>query len=480
VRIAGVVAAIGTALGLMATPAAAAKHDWTRFGFNAIRSNRSTAVAGVSASDLSRLKRQDVVTPGIVDSSPIYLHDIRVAGQRRDVFVASTSYGQAFALDADTGTIVWTYTSPSYASLAGSHQITVASPVADPKRGFVYIATPDGRVRKLSLANGSEVLTGHWPAVVTLSAGNEKLSAALNLFHGHVVATTANYGGPIPAYQGHVALVDRDTGELDQVFNSLCSRKHYLLSPETCKQTASGIWPRSGVVPLPGSGRLLTATSNGDFNGSNDWGDSVLVLSPDATRVLDNWTPANQAAMQHFDVDLGSTAPAVLRAGKHLYGLQGGKDGLIRLLDLADLNGHGHACNCVGHELQRMKGKGGGVFTTPAVWQHGGHSWAFVATYYATTAYRLSGKPPQLHRVWRKARAGSSPVIAGNLMYVFDPTDGGIAVYRPASGKRLAVLPTSTGHWNSPVVADGRIAQPVGIANEGSAAPGTLTIYRVP
>jgi hypothetical protein len=122
-----------------------------------------------------------------------------------------------------------------------------------------------------------------------------------------------------------------------------------------------------------------------------------------------------------------------------------------------------------------------GVFSTPAVWHHDKHSWAFVATYDYLTAYRLSnGKHPKLHREWSAKRGGSSPVIAGGLLYVFDPEDGGLNVYRPASGDRVATIPTAdTGHWNSPVIADGRIALGVGLGNNFPTT-GTFSIYHKP
>jgi len=44
-------------LGLGATPALAATHDWARFGFDAARSNSSTASAGIAAAASSRFTR---------------------------------------------------------------------------------------------------------------------------------------------------------------------------------------------------------------------------------------------------------------------------------------------------------------------------------------------------------------------------------------------------------------------------------------
>jgi hypothetical protein len=47
------------------------------------------------------------------------------------------------------------------------------------------------------------------------------------------------------------------------------------------------------------------------------------------------------------------------------------------------------------------------------------------------------------------------------------------------SGRTLATLAAATGHWNSPIVAGGRIILPEGNAND-HATSGTLAIYHLP
>ena len=74
--------------------------------------------------------------------------------------------------------------------------------------------------------------------------------------------------------------------------------------------------------------------------------------------------------------------------------------------------------------------------------------------------------------------AGTSPVVAGGLLYVYDP-GGELDVYAPTTGKRLASLPAGAGHWNSPIVTDGRIALPVGNANDHRTS-GVLDLWRLP
>jgi hypothetical protein len=100
----------------------------------------------------------------------------------------------------------------------------------------------------------------------------------------------------------------------------------------------------------------------------------------------------------------------------------------------------------------------------------------FVGDEHATAAYALVAG--RLRRVWENTNPGTSPVMVGGLLYVYDPVSGGIYVYRPGSGRALAKLPGTAGHWNSPIVVDGHVIEPEGDANEHELS-GTLEIFSV-
>ena len=74
------------------------------------------------------------------------------------------------------------------------------------------------------------------------------------------------------------------------------------------------------------------------------------------------------------------------------------------------------------------------------------------------------------------AAGGTSPVLAGGLLYVYGPA-GGLRVYVPRTGKLVTTLPAGGGHWNSPIVVDGRVALPEGNAND-HATSGVLDVWR--
>ncbi len=437
--------------------------DWTRFGYDAARHDSGPARTGITAANVARLKRQRVVLDGTVDSSPIYLRGVTVHGRRHDTFFVTTTYGRTLAIDANTGAILWRFTPRGYSTWAGSYRITNATPVADPGRKFVYAASPDGRVHKLSVASGAEARG--WPVRVTLLPVREKLGTSLNFARGLVLLGTGGYIGDAPPYQGHVIAISGRTGRIVHVWNSLCSNVHRLLNPFKCAQSDSAIWARAGVVVVPGSHDLLVSTGNGRFDGQTNWGDSVALLTPNASRQLRSWTPRDYASLDNGDVDLGSTAPALLGHG---LAVQGGKDGKLRLLRIPSLGGR---LGATGGELQTIAAPGGtDVFTAPAVWRNR----VFVATDAGLAAYVLS--QGRLRVAWRSRDGGTSPVVAGGLLYVYN---GSLDVYSPTTGRRLASYPLGASHWNSPIVTDGRVAITEGDANSHSSS-GVLDILRAP
>jgi len=472
----GTVAANPATSGVASTHAGAVLRDWPEFGLDPQRADASSASTGITADNVGHLHRLRIALPGTVDSSPIYLHGVRVAGADRDVAILTTTYGRTLAIDASSGRILWTFTPPGYSQWAGSPQITTASPIADPDRRFVYAASPNGLIHKLSIADGSEDSAGAWPVAITRDPTHEKLAAALNIDGPDILAATGGYIGDIPPYQGHLALIDRATGVLHGVFNTLCANRRELILPSSCTASDSAILSRGGPVVEPGGQRILLDTGNAPWNGSADFGDSVLELTFPDLRLRQTYTPTNQAQLNSSDTDLGSSAPALLGDDRVVLA---GKDGIMRVLALSRLDGHPPSAShtTLGGELQQLPIPGAGqLFTAPAVWRQRGHTTVFVAGFGGTGAYALRGG--RLHPLWINHTAGTSPILAGGLLYVYDPEAGGINVYNPRSPRPLVKLPGAPGHWNSPIVVDGHILEPEGDAND-HALSGTLNLFSI-
>ena len=423
-----------------ASGSATAIQNWPLFGYDTARTNQGPASTGITAANAGHLRHLRVRLDGTVDSSPVTWGG---------TLYVTTTYGRTEAIDARTGRVKWRFVPPAYARLAGSAQVTTASPAVDPSGQYVYAAASDGRVRKLRASNGHVV----WTVAITRDPTREKITSSLNVARGLVIATTGGYIGDAPPYQGHVVTIGAASGRIAHVWNSLCANRHALIVPRTCSSSDSAIWSRNGAAVDPANGNLVVATGNGPYNGSTDFGDSVIVLTPTASGMVGHWTPPNQAQLDSGDTDLGSTSPGLLPNG---YAVQGGKDGLLRLLQL-----HGRP-----HLVQTLNV--GALFSVPAVYQG---RYVYIATSGSTQAFRFSGG--RLHPAWSNGTGGTSPVVAGGLLYVAG--DGAVHVYRLGGGQ-VATLPTGPVHWQSPIVAGGVVAMAEGNSND-HATTGVLDLF---
>jgi hypothetical protein len=457
--------------------------DWPMFGYNTQRTNVGPSNTGIDGANLHRLTRRVVAIDGTVDSSPVQLHAVRVGGRVRDVVFVTTTYGKVIALDPGTGAKLWEYVPPDLAEYQGSYRITTASPIIDPDRRYLYASSPDGLIRKLAIATGQVI----WASAVTLRPDREKISSALNIDGSSLVVTTSGYFDT-PPYDGHVVLIDRASGRVTRVWNALCSNIHRLILPTACPESsnplgAASIWGRAGAVVEPGNGRILVTTANGPFNGATDWGQSVLEFSQ-GLKLLHNWTPRNLAQLNATDLDQGSTSPALLpKVGGRRLVVQGGKAGVLSLLSLPKLDGtSGPAGPRLGGELQDFRPPiHPPTVGAPAIWRNDGRLYLFISDASHSGGYVLTGtRRPRLRFIWRGRPSATNPVVAGGLLFEYGYADSKLRILSPRSGRILITLPTTgLGHWNSPIIEDGRIVLPVGSAND-HLATGTIDIFHLP
>jgi hypothetical protein len=462
---------VGSAYALASGGASLAAHprltDWPEFGLNPQRTNATDDSTGISAADVGHLRLRTVALPGTADNSAVYLHRVVVGGASHDVAIVTTTYGITLAIDADNGRILWRFVPRGIAAWRGSSQITTASPIVGPGRTDVYATSPNGLVHKLAIADGRE--QPGWPVRITPAPQTEKLTASLNVAGADLLATTGGYFGDAPPYVGHIVAIALASGHVEHVFYALCANRARIIDPARCSASDAAIWSRSGPVVEPGATRVLIATGNAPYNGSTNFGDSVIELTLPDLKLRQAYTPTDQAKLNSGDLDLGSGSPALLPGDLAWIA---GKDGIQRLLSLAALDGSPPGTPAhTGGELQTLPAPGGQeLFTTPALW----HDILFVADGGGTSAYRIAGG--RLHALWQNGTAGTSPIVAGGLLYVYDPGGSGIVVYHPASGRKIKALSAAGGHWNSPIVVDGHLIEPTGNANDHSST-GTLAIY---
>ena len=147
--------------------------------------------------------------------------------------------------------------------------------------------------------------TGDSSVGCTSTAGNvpfcplrEGQRAGLALSGGNVYVAWASHGDMQP-YHGWIMAFNATTLARTSTFND---------SPNGRE---SGIWMSGGAPAFDSANNLYVITGNGDYDGINDFGDSILRLN--SSLILQDWfTPNVQATLDGADLDLGSGGAVVL------------------------------------------------------------------------------------------------------------------------------------------------------------------------
>jgi hypothetical protein len=451
--------------------AQAASYDWLQMNGDPQHSGNNTQETVLGLSNVANLQLLFQVTlPSAADVAPVSLASVVTPGGTRDLLFITTKAGHILALDAATGTTVWT----RQYNATGSH--TTASPAIDPNRLFVYSYGLDGKVHKYQVGDGTEILGGGWPEVTTLKGSVEKATGALTIAtarngSSYLYVVHGGYDGDGGDYQGHVTTINLADGT-QNVFNSLCSDQpvHFVAGPNTpdCSYRRSAIWAKDGVIYDDVTDRIYMATANGLFDaniGGHNWGDSVISLNPDGTGSgtgpVDSYTPTEFQHLDSGDVDLGSTGPALLPAPGYAgrLAVQSGKDFRLRLIDLTNMSANpgGPGSGHVGGEIENQAlPQGQVVLSVPAVWINPSDSstWLFIANSPGISGMKLTfpGGAPSLVKQWQKSLGGFSPLVANNVLYFAG--NHIIRALDPLTGNLLWSDNTRVGgnHWQSPIV----------------------------
>ena len=476
---------LAVAMGMAIAFDGACATDWPQFGYDAAHSGNNPAEHVLTSANVAQMTRRYSVTiPDTVDSAPVYLANVSTPAGVRNLLFALGQTGKFLAIDAATGSVVWSHTT------AGS-PVTSSSPAIDPGHAYVYSHGMDGKVHKYQVGDGTEVIDAHWPEVFSLKPNVEKANGGLALatWNGtnYLYSVTSGYQDS-GDFQGHLTTINLGSGD-QKVFNVMCSSvaSHFTngAGGNDCPSNGGAIWGRGGAVFDASLGKIYITTSENAYtanvgNGMN-WGDSVLSLSPDGTGATpgvpyDSYTPTNFDYLGNHDVDLGSMSIALLPAPsgssfQHV-GMQGGKDDGLRLINLQDMSGGGGPRH-VGGELQLITNTHAydGAREQSAVWVDGsGATWVFHASFRnGLTAYKMSlgaGSVPMLTSQWIQYRGTAtgttSPVVANGVLYhvggCAESNSNCLFARNPITGAALwSSAPLGELHWQSPIVVDGSV-----------------------
>jgi outer membrane protein assembly factor BamB len=332
--------------------------------------------------------------------------------------IAATENDSVYALDASNGRVVWRTNlgTPVQSSTLPCGNISPTSgitstPVADPSTGLIYAAAflSPGRHELFALRERTGEVVWHRPIDPQgMDPLTQQLRSALTLANGRVYMAYGGLFGDCGDYHGWVAAVAADgTGPL--------------LDYQVPTGNAGGIWAPSGPA-VDDAGNLYVATGNSFSNGTFDFGDSVIKLSPELQR-LDFFAPANWAELDAGDVDLGSVGPAVL-AGDRIF--QIGKEGVGYLLDASALGG-------IGGELHAQKVCEGSFGGTAATVDR-----IYIPCTDGVVALTVAEDARSFSPLWRSATFDAGPpIVAGGVIWTIDLSAGALVGLNEANGHEL-------------------------------------------
>jgi hypothetical protein len=450
------------------------KYNWLQFGGDSTHAGNNTAETLLTPQSVGGLGQLFKATlPGNIEGAPVVLTGVSTPSGVHDVAYVTTKNGWIVALDAYTGTTLWS------AQPANNSNITMSSPAIDPSQAFVYSSGLDGYMHKYAVGTGVESVTNGWPELLTVKPTVEKDGTAATIATvgttSYLYMGTGGYIGDAGDYQGHITSINLSTGA-QTVFNTLCSNQpnvHFSTGTD-CSMKQSGIWAKAGVTFDPLTQMLYVGTGNGLFSPTQHaWGDSILKLNPDGTGAgtngypIDSYTPSNYQTLQNQDLDLGSTNTLILAHQNSKYphlAVLSGKDALMRLVNLDNMSGKGGAGNVAGEVASAPLPTAGEVQNPIATWVNpvDNSTWVFVVSpSNGMNAFQLAvdgGGNPSLVSKWTRSQGGGGAAIAGNVLYYAINTGsaGTLQALNPTTG---AVLWSNAGissiHWQTPAVANG-------------------------
>ncbi len=319
---------------------------------------------------------------GQVYAQPLYVENLNIAGGTHNVVFVCTENNTVYAFDADTGgTAYWqTNFGTPYTSSCGDLTPVIGitgTPVIDLSSGTLYVDTklaagPAHKLHALDITTGGEKFGGPVTiAATSFSADVEHQRPGLVLLNGVVYLA---FGSHCDQGSYHGFLLGYNATNLTQqvaAFNA---------SP-TGSQAA--IWSGGMAPAVDANGNLYIITGNGTFDGTANFGESMVKLNGSLV-VQDYATPPNWSNLNNGDTDFGSGGPVLLPTH---YAVGMGKDGILYL---ADINNLGH----IGSFVQGFQAQSSGdtVGKSPVYWQGPGRQYLFVLhSNSATKSFEFTG-----------------------------------------------------------------------------------------
>ncbi len=310
--------------------------DWTTYGHDPARSGWAQEETSLNPRTASTLKLQwkahveNESYSLTALTAPVVATRKRADGAAVSVVYVAGVGGTVFALDGQTGAILWkkalrSMALPGKGGFQGSflcpNGIT-ATPVVDEERNRLYVISSDGSLYGLDLDTGNASY-GPVPFVAPFAK-----SWSLNLVNGTVYTSVSLGCG-----NGRAGVYAADVRDV---------RRPQLRALFLSKAYTAGIWGRGGVS-IGDNGLLYGGTADGDTDPVHgDYSNTVVSATLSDLSVHDYFLPRNYQQLKKSDMDVGSASPVWFEwKGRHLLA-HGSKEGVVYLFDADHLGSSDH------------------------------------------------------------------------------------------------------------------------------------------
>jgi outer membrane protein assembly factor BamB len=391
---------------------------------------------------------------GKVDAQPLYLANVMISGQQRNILYVATEHASVYAFDADTGAQLWkTSVLSSGETTSDDHncsQITpeigiTSTPVIDRKQGtngtlFTVAMSKDStgayhqRLHALDITTGAEItgspteITATYPGTgdntqkgnVVFDPAQYAERAALLLLNGNIYMGWTSHCD-IGLYTGWVMAHSELTLQQTQLLD---------LTPNGHE---GSIWMSGGGIAADSQSNIYLLDANGTFDAAldpngfptkGDYGNAMVKLSTTGKlAVADYFEMYNTASESSEDLDLGSGGALLLPDQTDANGIVhhlivgAGKDKNIYLADRDNLGKFNPATAPMDSNIyQQLTGAMAGlVYSTPAYFNN--------VLYYAADGDTLKAFPltnaqlaliPSSQTTIKFPHPGPTPSISAN------------------------------------------------------------------
>jgi hypothetical protein len=428
------------------------------------------AFTPTNAANLTRDMGFNGAITGNVHAQPLYIE----GGQNGPMVIVVTASNNVYALNATTGTVIWSRTDIGPAVTSGlpcgneNPVGIIGTPVVDlASRSLFFDALISGSPIKhfvYSLNVDTGATHAGWPVDLNAAGINfvslaQEERGALALINGIVYVPFSGYFGDCPTYHGTVVGVHIDNSSM--------------VGGWATTAQGGGIWGHSGVAS--DGTNMFVITGNTFTTPQSPWSGGEAIIRLQAGPVFsgqstDFWAPANWQQLDGSDTDLGGCSAILIDvpgATPSQLVLALGKDGNAYLVNRNNLGGVAGPVSSAGVD-GTMRGQSSATYTTAQgtyfVFRADGGS--------QIKAYKITAtNPPNIVPAWTANQSGqgspwvtTTDVTNNAIVWVVGAQgDNRLHGYNGDTGAVIFAgggtneLMTGTRKWNSGMVARGSI-----------------------